>query len=142
MADNTLQQGTDTIATDDIGGIKYPRGKTGFGADGVYEDVHADNPFPTLDRTAVENLRLIADLVSFNRDTLDRLRVVVDTMPAQPALVAGAASIGSVTHNWGNANVNALWWGAGAPASMDAREQQRELSSQGFAQARQRWVFA
>lgn len=50
MADNTvlsLNVGTgDTIATDDIGGIKYPRVKVTFGVDGSSTDVSSSAPLP------------------------------------------------------------------------------------------------
>ena len=49
MTDNTvLNPGTggDTIATDDIAGVKYQRIKAGFGGDGVYTDVSAADPLP------------------------------------------------------------------------------------------------
>ena len=50
MADNvTVTQGSGTsIATDDIGGVHYPRSKVGWGADGTYNDVSASNPLPTV----------------------------------------------------------------------------------------------
>jgi len=51
MADNiTTNPGTggDTLAADDIGGVKYPRTKLVIGADGVNGgDVSAANPLPT-----------------------------------------------------------------------------------------------
>ena len=50
MADNTtLNPGTggDTIATDDIGGVKYQRVKVGFGTDGVFSDVTSAQGLPT-----------------------------------------------------------------------------------------------
>ncbi len=50
MPDNTtLNSGTggDVIATDDIGGVKYPRSKIVIGADGTNDgDVSATNPMP------------------------------------------------------------------------------------------------
>lgn len=50
MADNTTLNpgsGGDTIATDDISGVKFPRGKITIGADGVNDgDVSAANPMP------------------------------------------------------------------------------------------------
>lgn len=53
MADNTLLNtgtGGDTIATDDIGGIKYPRSKIVIGADGTNDgDVSSANPLPSHD---------------------------------------------------------------------------------------------
>jgi hypothetical protein len=44
MVDNTSQTGADTIATDDIGGVKYQRVKVGQGDDGVYADTSFANP--------------------------------------------------------------------------------------------------
>lgn len=47
--DNTVLNagaGGDTIATDDIGGIKHQRVKLEIGADGAASDVHAGNPLP------------------------------------------------------------------------------------------------
>lgn len=46
MADNTAQNGTSTVATDDIGGVHYQRVKATFGADGVATDVSAADPLP------------------------------------------------------------------------------------------------
>lgn len=49
MADNFIANpgvGGDTFASDDIGGIQYPRSKVGWGADGVYGDVSLSNPLP------------------------------------------------------------------------------------------------
>lgn len=52
MADNTTLDagaGGDTIATDDIGGVKFPRSKIVIGADGSNDgDVSAANPMPAL----------------------------------------------------------------------------------------------
>jgi hypothetical protein len=51
MADNVTAlantgTGTDVFATDDIGGVNYPRTKVGFGVDGSYEDASETNPLP------------------------------------------------------------------------------------------------
>jgi len=46
MADNTAQTASETIATDDIGGVKYQRMKTTFGADGSSTDVAPGAPLP------------------------------------------------------------------------------------------------
>lgn len=58
MADNTvLDSGTggDTIATDDIGGVKYPRSKIVIGADGSNDgDVSITNPMPVGGRAAAD----------------------------------------------------------------------------------------
>ena len=54
MADNTIQTGTDTIATDDLAtlngavssGVKVQRMKPGFGLDSDFTDVSLTNPLP------------------------------------------------------------------------------------------------
>lgn len=49
MADNTTinaGSGGDTIASDDIGGVKYQRVKVGAGSDGSYADADATHPIP------------------------------------------------------------------------------------------------
>jgi len=46
MADNTVQTGADTIATDDIAGIKHQRVKVQYGADGSATDVSSTTPLP------------------------------------------------------------------------------------------------
>jgi hypothetical protein len=51
MADNITAlantgSGTDVLATDEIGGVHYPRSKVVFGADGVATDVSAAAPLP------------------------------------------------------------------------------------------------
>ena len=49
MADNVVTNpgaGGETFATDDIGGVQYPRSKVGWGADGSYGDVSDANPLP------------------------------------------------------------------------------------------------
>ena len=56
MADNTVLNtgaGGDTIATDDIGGVKYPRSKITIGADGTNDgDVSSANPLPITEAPA------------------------------------------------------------------------------------------
>lgn len=50
MADNVVINagaGGDTIAADDVGGVKYPRNKMVWGADGAVNDVSAAAPLPT-----------------------------------------------------------------------------------------------
>jgi len=54
MADNTKQSADETIATDDIAGVKYQRMKLTLGADGVNSgDVSAANPMPVEPRSLV-----------------------------------------------------------------------------------------
>ncbi len=55
MADNTLLNsgtGGDTIATDDIAGVKHQRIKVGYGVDGSFTDASATNPMPVVDASA------------------------------------------------------------------------------------------
>ena len=58
MADNTVLasgSGGDTIATDDIAGVKYPRSKIVIGADGVNDgDVSSANPLPVTGSLTVD----------------------------------------------------------------------------------------
>lgn len=77
MADNTtLNSGTggDTIATDDIGGVKHQRVKIQHGDDGSATDASATNPLPVtavnagtfvvqVDGSALTSLQLIDDIV-------------------------------------------------------------------------------
>lgn len=49
MADNTKQSADETIATDDVGGVKFQRMKLTLGGDGENGgDVAAGNPMPVL----------------------------------------------------------------------------------------------
>jgi len=48
MSDNTAQNGTSTVATDEIGGIHYQIVKNAFGALDTATLVSAANPFPTV----------------------------------------------------------------------------------------------
>jgi len=66
MADNVTAlantgTGTDVFATDDIGGVNYPRTKIGFGVDGSYTDVSHSHHLPVVTQTelteAIEALR-------------------------------------------------------------------------------------
>jgi hypothetical protein len=94
MSDNTqLNAGTggDTIATDDIGGVKYQRVKANFGADGVAIDVSSLNPFPVSVR--------YADSPAI--DAFGRLRV------SEPHTLFDSKQIEEMdTSNWANKIVN------------------------------------
>ena len=46
MADNTPQNGTATIAADDIGGVLHQRVKVEYGGDGSATEVSTTNPLP------------------------------------------------------------------------------------------------
>lgn len=76
MADNTtLNTGTggDTLATDDISGVKYPRSKITIGADGVNDgDVSSANPLPI--SGAVTNAGTF--VTQINGDALTALQLI------------------------------------------------------------------
>lgn len=67
MADNTTLNsgsGGDSIATDDIGGVKYPRSKIVIGADGTNDgDVSSANPLPVLEANSTA---ILADTASID----------------------------------------------------------------------------
>ncbi len=48
MPDHTTAAAGPTLATDEIGGVHYPRTKLSIGADGVATDVSAANPMPVV----------------------------------------------------------------------------------------------
>ncbi|MFS0771044.1 hypothetical protein [Sphingomonas sp. 1P08PE] len=65
MADNILAPASGTsFATDEIGGIHYPRTKIAFGADGTATDASAANPLPVADPAGTA---AIAKLGTFKR---------------------------------------------------------------------------
>lgn len=95
MADNTrLNAGTtgDDIATDDIGGIKYPRSKLVIGEDGVNDgDVSSANPLPvSAVQSGTWNVTDVSGTIS--------LPTGAATAAKQPALgTAGTASADVIT---------------------------------------------
>ncbi len=69
--------------------------------------------------------------LQYSRDTNDRMRVSVDN------------SVLAVTSPyWGFLGTYPLWYASGGPASMDAREQQKELSLNTFHAQRRRWTVS
>lgn len=74
-----------------------------------------------------------ARALQYARALDDSMRVTVQSLPAV-TVVGGTAY-------WGNTNTYPLWYSTGAPGSMDAREQQRELSDQTFRLTRNRWTI-
>lgn len=64
MADNVLTGTGETFATNEIGGIHYPRSKVGFGASGAYADVSDANPMPVEDAAAGTLLSAIQALIT------------------------------------------------------------------------------
>lgn len=104
MADNTTLNsgsGGDVIATDDIGGVKYPRTKIVVGADGVNGgDVSSANPLPTAVVAGevvetLEAMRTALEVISRNLgqaypDMSGRLRVAI-------AAITGSLTLATVT---------------------------------------------
>lgn len=122
MADNTVLNtgsGGDTIASDDIGGVKHQRVKIEYGVDGAAVDVSDTNPLPiddaggslTVDATEftdmVTSLQLLDNAVSGTEYQVD----VVAALPAgdnnignvdlASAIPAGSNSIGTLGANSG-----------------------------------------
>jgi hypothetical protein len=111
MADNITAlantgTGTDVFATDDIGGVNYPRTKVGFGVDGSYTDVSHSHHLPVVTQTelteAIQALRMAVQALTRSGlgqampDTAQRLRVVVDAITAGLTL-ATITTVGTVT---------------------------------------------
>jgi len=115
MADNLTAlgntgTGTDILATDEIGGVHYPRSKIGFGVDGTYHDVSHSNHLPVVTQTelteAIEALRMAVQALTRSGlgqatpDTALRLRVVVDAITSGITLstVTNIGAVGTVTN--------------------------------------------
>ena len=101
MADNTvinLGSGGDTIATDDVAGVKYPRTKLSIGeADAVPTDVSEANPMPTKDsRLAIvlnALLQAVADPPTIDK-SLNRTR---QTAIIESGTITTVSTVSSVT---------------------------------------------
>ena len=89
MADNaslTLGDGSLVAAADDIGGVKYPRVKVNFGADGSTVDVSSTDPLPVaVAAPGATNIAKAEDSASANAD------VGVPAMAIQKATPADTA---------------------------------------------------
>jgi hypothetical protein len=105
MADNITAPGAGSVlATDDVGGVQYPRSKVVFGSDGVATDASADNPLPTLiDRTdnLLAMLSRVVKLLESNAvvDQQQRQRITLDAMAGGLTLatVTNVGTVGTVT---------------------------------------------
>lgn len=89
MSDNSSQQGSDTIATDDVGGIKYQRVKVTFGADGSATDVSTSNLLP------VDASGVAIDINSL--PAADRATDTLGAALATDALSGGSLANGNLT---------------------------------------------
>jgi hypothetical protein len=114
MADNLTAlantgTGTDVLATDEIGGVHFPRSKLVHGADGVNDgDVSTDNPLPVADGSLAAVIALlnemcirmsdVADSVgNLSPDAAGRLRVTADVVATHAVTLASLATVTTVT---------------------------------------------
>lgn len=89
MADNVVANagsGGATFASDDIGGVQYPRAKVVWGADGAANDTSAANPMPVV-QTGTHNVTVNAALPAGTNNIGD-----VDIL----SIAAGDNNIGNV----------------------------------------------
>jgi alkylhydroperoxidase family enzyme len=143
MADNLIAlantgTGTDVLATDEIDSVHYPRTKIGFGNDGSYGDVSAENRLPVTSDRLESLIALMARMVKMMEsnaivDSAQRQRVVVDA--GTVTTVTGVTTVSTVSAVTLVSNVT-------AQAGMD-REQYINISKQTSAQSiRARLTFA
>ena len=96
MADNTQTNagsGGDTFATDDIGGVKWPRVKVTYGDDGSATDASATNPLPvTLPAAQITALAPLA-----TQPVSGTVTATVSNFPANQAGAADVLGTGSLT---------------------------------------------
>lgn len=90
MADNTSQTGSDTIATDDIGGVKYQRVKATYGADGTATDVSDATPFPVTGGILVTASQAIAAAGTGTLGPVDVTRAGIVTFVVKNTTAASA----------------------------------------------------
>jgi len=109
MADNVTANpgsGGPVFATDDIGGVNYPRSKVVFGVDGTATDVSATDPLPVTaigelvealeaQRMALQALTRTMGLAM--PDTAGRLRVLAENATAANLQTTATIASGTVT---------------------------------------------
>jgi hypothetical protein len=100
MADNfptNAGSGGVTFASDDVGGVHFPRLKLAIGADGINDgDVSAANPMPVADASAeatLAALKLVADAIS---SASAAIRAAVSSLDAKTVAVNTGAIAGTV----------------------------------------------
>lgn len=113
MADNTILNtgtGGDTIATDDIGGVKYQRVKIGIGVDGAFADVATSAPLPVNDAggsLTVDGSVSLAAAVPAGTNNIGDVDVL--TAPATAADgAAGLPAVQTVIAGYDGTNVQAI----------------------------------
>lgn len=105
MADNSTQQGNDTVASDDItsgvaNGAKVQRIKVGFGADSIYSDVGPTNPLPASPRTGTGTQTSVTAAItdtSLLSSTPGRIRYVIHNDSTAVLKLLAAAGTASAT---------------------------------------------
>jgi len=109
MADNVTANpgaGGPVFATDDIGGVNYPRSKVVFGVDGTATDVSAAAPLPVTVLgellEALEALRMAVQSLTRTQgmtmpDTAGRLRVLAENATAANLQTTATIASGTVT---------------------------------------------
>ena len=114
MADNTLQTGSDTIATDDlttlnggaVTGVKAQRVKVGFGVDGTFSDVASTVPLPTVTYGSYATGTITAANANINNGTATAGSTVQITVPeghsSWDIFVNGTFSAGTTLYTQGS----------------------------------------
>jgi hypothetical protein len=109
MADNVTANpgsGGPVFATDDIGGVNYPRSKVVFGVDGTATDVSAADPLPVTVLgellEALEALRMAVQSLTRTQgmampDTAGRLRVLADIASGTVTTVTTVSTVSNQT---------------------------------------------
>ncbi|MGZ4465208.1 MAG: hypothetical protein ACXVW0_07615 [Nocardioides sp.] len=100
MADNSLQTGSDSIATDDVttlngaasSGVKVPRSKVGFGDDGSYRDASSAFPLPVVQSWGSAGRTSKAIVAAFTSTAAAETAISFQVSSAGGALSAAAAS--------------------------------------------------
>lgn len=135
-ADNTTLSsgsGGDTIATDDIGGVKFPRSKIVIGADGTNDgDVSSANPLPITHAALTELAAAI--------DTEVQVDVVTSALPSGAATSArqdtGNTSLSSIDGKITAVNTGAVVVSSSAlPSGASTAAKQPALGTAGTASA-------
>ena len=123
MADNLVQSGTGTVATDDIGGVHYQRMKVGQGADGVYADVSAAAPLAA----ATPNSLTVGTITAANANLITGTATagssvavtVPDSHSSWDVYLTGTYSAGTTLHFQGSLD-GVTWWALNGRKSGDA----------------------
>jgi hypothetical protein len=116
MADNTKQSADDTIATDDIDGVKYPRMKVVLGGDGENAgDVSAENPMPVTVKDVVPALKILIQALAnpaWVDKSANQMRAQVTGSLTTVTTVTGITNLGGYPAQQGIIDQNRTAWAA------------------------------